>query len=242
MYNRARQINRRKNRGIVLPTVLWIAILAITVGVSYASTVHISIRATDNIKTSMMLRYDAISGVYLALDQVLSNPLDQTARYRLQFNRSNIDVEISPEHLKSNLNTASAGELRDALAEAGFDSEQARMLSARIVDWRDPDHQRQPLGMEDADYIAANKGYGARDGRFTDLSELLLIADLERDDFTNLARYVTLYGSVASRVYSITATSSRDDNGGLYMTTAIVRVTRQPSTPYQVLKWHHHNG
>ena len=153
-----------------------------------------------------------------------------------------IDLEVSPEHLKANLNTASAGELRDALAEAGFDSEQARMLSARIIDWRDPDHQRQPLGMEDADYIAANKGYGARDGRFKDLSELLLIADLERDDFTNLTRYVTLYGSVANRVYSITATSSQDDNGSLYMTTAIVRVTRQPSTPYQVLKWHHHNG
>jgi general secretion pathway protein K len=242
MYSRARQINRRKSRGIVLPTVLWIAILVITVGVNYASAVHVNIRATDNIETALMLKHDAISGVYLALDRVLENPPYETTHYRLQFNRSQLDVEVSPEHLKTNLNTASADELRYALAEAGFGPERARMLAARIIDWRDPDHQPQPLGWEDADYFAAGKGYGARDGRFKDLSELLLIDDLKRNDFTRLARHVSLYGSPISPIYSITASSSRVGSANLYVTTAIVRITRQPTAPYQVVKWHHHNG
>ena len=177
------KFDRHRQHGMVLPTVLWISLLAITVGVGYASSVHLSTRSADNIKTAMLLKYDAISGIYLALDQLLAKPVLETTRYSLEFNGSELDVVVTPGSAKTNVNTASADKIRAAITDAGIDAATARLLAARIVDWRDRDHDLQPQGMEDAQYYAAGRGYGARDGRIEDLSELLLLADIEHDAF-----------------------------------------------------------
>ena len=241
MYNRTRHFNRKKSRGLVLPMVLWITMLAITVGVGYASSVHLSTRSAINIKTSMLLKYDAISGVYLALDQLSAKPLSEATRYRLKFNGSDLDIVVTPEHVKTNVNSASADEIRAAIIDAGIDADTARMLAARIVDWRDRDHDPMPQGMEDAQYQAVDRGYGAKDSRIDDLSELLLIADIERDAFTGLSRHLSIYGGGAQRIYSISVTSSRGGQGPIFVTRAIVQATGLHKT-YQILKWHHNHG
>ena len=224
-----------------MPTVLWISVLAITVGVSYASSVHLGTRSADNIKTAVLLKYDAISGVYLALDRLLARPLEETTHYRLRFNDSDLDIVVTPEHTKTNVNTASADEIRGAITDAGIDAETARMLAARIVDWRDEDHDLQPLGMEDAQYYAAGRGYGAKDSSIGDLSELLLLADIERDAFTALSHRLTVYGSGSRRIYSITVTSSRGGGGPIFVTRAIVLPTGLQKA-YQIFKWQHNHG
>ena len=241
MDKRNCKFERNGQRGLVLPTVLWISVLAITVGVSYASSVHLGTRSADNIKTALQLKYDAISGVYLALDQLLAKPVRETTRYRLTFNGSNLDIEVTPEQTKTDVNSASAGEIRGAITDAGIDDETARMLAARIIDWRDRDHDLQPQGMEDAQYHAAGRGYGAKDSRLDDLSELLLIADIERDAFISLSRRLTIYGGGAYRIYSISVTSSRGGNDQIFVTRAIVQAMGLNKT-YQILKWHHNHG
>jgi general secretion pathway protein K len=225
---------------MVLPTVLWISVLAITVGVSYASSVHLSTRSADNIKTSMLLKYDAISGVYLALDQLLGEPVRETTRYRLEFNGSDLDIVITPENAKTNVNSASVDEIRGAITDAGIDAATARVLAARIVDWRDRDNDPQPEGMEDAQYYAAGRDYGARDGRIEDLSELLLIADIERDAFIGLSRHLSIYGGGTLQIYSISVTSSRGDEGPIFVTRAIVQAMGNKS--YRIFKWQHNHG
>ena len=235
-------MNRRNARGVVLPAVLWIAILAITIGVGYASSVHLGTRSTDNIKTSMMLRYDAVSGVYLALDQLLTRRLGEVTRYRTSFNDSELDIEIKRENGKTDINNASADEIRNALIDAGIAADAARILSARIVDWRDVDKNTLAMGMEDAQYYAANRGYGAKDSRIENLSELLLIADIERNAFSRLADHLTVYRAGSRQIYSITSTSSRADNSQMFVTRAIVHVTGHGKKPYRVLKWMHRRG
>ena len=241
MATRTCKIERNRQRGLVLPTVLWISILAITVGVSYASSVHLGTRSADNIKTALLLKYDAISGVYLALDQLLAKPVNETTGYLLKFNGSDLDIVVTPEQAKTSVNSASADEIRGAIADAGIDAGSARMLAARIIDWRDRDHDLQPQGMEDAQYHAAGRGYGAKDSRIDDLSELLLIADIEREAFTGLSRHLTIYNAGARRIYAITVTSSRGDEGPIFVTRAIVQLTGTRK-PYRILKWHHNHG
>ncbi len=232
---------RNRQRGLVLPTVLWISVLAITVGVSYASSVHLGTRSADNIKTALLLKYDAISGVYLALEQLLAKPVRETTRYRLEFNGSDLDIVVTPEQTKTNVNSASADEIRGAITDAGIDAGTARLLAARIVDWRDRDHDMQPQGMEDAQYYAAERGYGAKDSRIEDLSELLLLADVERDAFIALSRHLSIYGGGIGRIYSISVTSSRGGQGPIFATRVIVQATSQHRS-YQILKWHHNHG
>jgi general secretion pathway protein K len=241
MAKRTCKFEQHGQRGLVLPTVLWISVLAITVGVSYASSVHLGTRSADNIKTALLLKYDAISGVYLALDQLLTKPIPETTRYRLTFNGSDLDIVVTPEQTKTNVNTASADEIRSAITDAGIDAGTARVLAARIIDWRDRDHDLQPQGMEDAQYRAAGLGYGAKDSRIDDLSELLLLADIEREAFTGLSRRLTIYGGGAYRIYSISVTSSRGGGGPIFITRAIVQATGLNKT-YQILKWHHNHG
>jgi len=241
MSRKDRHFKRKRQHGLVLPTVLWIAILAITVGVSYASSVHLGTRSADNIKTALLLKYDAISGVYLSIDRLLARPIDETQRYRLKFNGSDLEVEVSPERAKTNVNTASIGIIHDAIIDAGIDAGTARTLAARIIDWRDRDHSLQPQGMEDEQYRAAERGYGAKDSRLDDLSELLLIADIEREAFTSLSRRLTIYVGAAHQVYSITVTSSRGGNEQIFVTRAIVQLGAADK-PYRILKWHHNHG
>ena len=175
------------------------------------------------------------------LNQLLAKPISETTRYRLRFNGSDLDIEVSPERLKTNVNSASADAIRGAVTEAGIDADTARILAARIVDWRDRNHDLQPQGMEDAQYYAADRGYGAKDSDIDDLSELLLIADIERDAFTSLSRRLTIYGGAAGPIYSIMVTSSRGGNDPIFVTRAIVRLT-ELQKPYQILKWHHNHG
>ena len=224
MAIRTCKFERNRQRGMVLPTVLWISLLAITVGVSYASSVHLSTRSADNIKTSMLLKYDAISGVYLALDQLLARPVRETTRYRLEFNGSDLDIVVTPSNAHTNV----------------IDAATARLLAARIVDWRDRDHDTQPQGMEDEQYYAAGRGYGARDGRIEDLSELLLIADIERDAFIALSSRLSIYGGGIGQIYSISVTSSRGGQGPIFATRLIVQALGRSS--YHLLKWQHNHG
>ena len=240
MAKRTCKFEQHGQRGLVLPTVLWISVLAITVGVSYASSVHLGTRSADNIKTALLLKYDAISGVYLALDRLSAKPVNESTRYRLQFNGSDLDIEVTPEQSKTDVNTASAGEIRAAITDAGIDAATARLLAARIIDWRDSDHQIFAQGMEDAQYYAAERGYGAKDSRIEDLSELLLLADIEREAFAALSRRLTIYGGTR-RIYSITVTSSRGGRGPIFVTRVIVQPTGLQKT-YQILKWHHNHG
>jgi type II secretory pathway component PulK len=95
--------------------------------------------------------------------------------------------------------------------------------------------------MEDAQYHAAGRGYGAKDSRIDDLSELLLLADIEREVFTSLSRRLTIYGGGTYRIYSISVTSSRGGEGPIFVTRAIVQATGLHKT-YQILKWHHNHG
>jgi hypothetical protein len=94
--------------------------------------------------------------------------------------------------------------------------------------------------MEDEQYYAAGRGYGARDGRIEDLSELLLIADIERDAFIALSSRLSIYGGGIGQIYSISVTSSRGGQGPIFATRLIVQAIGR--TSYHILKWQHNHG
>ena len=89
-------VSINKSRGIVLPTVLWITILIIVIAGNYASAVHLNTKAVDNIKTAMMLKYDAISGVYIALEKLLSEASNGNIKYELSVNNNYVNIEVRP--------------------------------------------------------------------------------------------------------------------------------------------------
>ena len=242
MYSRSHHLTIKQSRGIVLPSVLWITILSIVIAVNYASAVQLNTRTADNIKTSTLARYDAISGVYVALDRLLSHPASANQTFRLELNGNTVDVEVRPESRKTSLNEVGIDEIRASFIEAGADAEFARTLAARVIDWRDGDHSTQAYGMEDAGYYDSGKPYGAKDSRIEDLVELLLMADIDPQLFKTLAQHVTIYSPRSPRLYSVTARVRDSQGKQSYVTQATVQITGQPRKPYRILKWQHHNG
>jgi len=242
MSRHAQPVTINRQRGIVLPSVLWITILTIVVAVNYASAVQLNTRTADNIKTSTLAKYDAISGIYLALDRLLSSPANADVDYRIELNGNTVSIAIRPESTKTSLNEASVDALRETFSEAGVEAAMATTLAARVIDWRDRDHSTRAYGMEDAEYFDSGKPYGARDSRIEDLVELLLMADIDPQLFRSLAEHVTIYSSMSPRLYTVTAGVHDRQGKQSYVTQATVQITGQRRRPYRILKWQHHNG
>lgn len=241
MSRRGYSIGSRSDRGIVLPSVLWITMLAIVVATSYASTVHVNTRAADNIKTSMLLRHATTAGIYVALDRLIQDPSSAGNRFRVTIDNHVVEIEARPENAKTDLNSASEDELRRAFIESGIASDSAQSLAARVGDWRDQDNVARLHGMEDSDYFSLDRGYGAGDARIQDLVELLLMADLDRQLLYDLADRFTVYGG-AFGIYTLTARVIPDSSGKSFVSRAIVGVSQQSRQPYRVLKWQHNHG
>lgn len=231
-----------KSRGVVLPTVLWVSILTIIIAINYASTVQLNTRAVDNIKLAMMLKYDSTSGIYIALDRLLSDPSTADSKYSLSVNNKTVDIEVRSENMKTNLNAADARQLRRSFLEAGVDPEMAEILSDRVIDWRDPDHEARQYGMEDDEYFNSGKDYGAKDRRFDDLAEILLIAELDANRFRLLSDYFTTYSKSAGKLYTLTATAKSVSGKQSYVINTTIQLTYQPVKPYRILKWQYNHS
>jgi general secretion pathway protein K len=229
-------------RGMVLPSVLWITILTIVIATNYASAVHLNTRAVDNIKTATLLKYDSISGVYLALERLLAGGSSNNVKYAIAMNNNRVEIEIRPENMKTSLNEADARKLRATFIGAGINPDIAETLADRVIDWRDPDHSAQPNGMEDNGYFSNGKNYGAKDKSFEDLVELLLIADIDAALFRRLSEYFTIYGKGARKIYTLTSRASNPAGDKAYVVEAVVQLTRESSHPYRVLKWQYNPG
>lgn len=232
----------KNSRGIVLPSVLWITVLAIAITVNYATDVHLNTRVVDNIRTAMVLKYDATSAIYIALERALAIPVAEKSVYKLSVNESTVDIEVKPENMKTDLNTADSDQLQRSFIDAGLSAESANILTDRVIDWRDRNNVRERFGMEDADYFANGSNYGAKDGRFEDLSELLLLAEIDPATFQRMSDYFTTYEKRTGSLYTLTARASKPAQRMYYQISTVVQLTFQSNRPYRILKWQFNNS
>jgi general secretion pathway protein K len=90
-----------------------------------------------------------------------------------------LSIKIIDLDRKFNINVADEVILRQALILVGVDAAATPAIVDSILDWRDPDSARHPMGAEADDYSSTpNFGYPpyfAKDGPIDDLTELLLV-------------------------------------------------------------------
>ncbi len=71
-------------------------------------------------------------------------------------------------------------------------------IAGRVVDWLDEDHNPEIDGHEDQEYLLLDPPYTAADRILVDLSELMLIAGITREDLDILAPHVALLPPMAT--------------------------------------------
>lgn len=192
----------RRSRGTALLLVLWaVALMAIVLGgfVVVARTEGLQAR---HLFDSTRARYAAEAGLSRAVLELRRNdPLQRWVpdgrTYGFEFEGAKLEVRITDESGKVDLNMADELVLAQLFQVVGIEFDRARVLVDTIQDWRDPDDLVRPLGAEIADYEAAGLDYGPANIGFRELGEVQQVLGMDYELFERLRPHVTVYTRMA---------------------------------------------
>jgi general secretion pathway protein K len=189
---------RPRERGLALISVLWTSALLATLAAGFGADTRTESRLARNRLENAKAEALADAGVHDAAYRLLLRQDDglwrrDRSRYRFRLGAGTTRVEITDEEARIDLNQAPAPLLAGLITAVGGDPEQADLLADRIVDFRDPDQEAEPLGAEDSDYAAAGLDHEAKDAPFLTIDELLLVLGMEPELYDRLLPHLTLF-------------------------------------------------
>ena len=185
-------------RGAALLFVVWAtALLALVIG-GYALIAHTEYLQARNLFDTTRARYLAEAGLHrVILEMRLPDPtirwIADGRTYSFELDEAVIDIQITDESGKLDLNIADELTLVNFLMGKGLEEERAVALAQSIIDWRDPDDQEMPFGAEGDSYRSAGYPYGAKDAYFDTVAELQQVMGMDYELFRKLEPAVTVY-------------------------------------------------
>jgi general secretion pathway protein K len=192
----------RTQRGTALLLVLWVvALMGILLG-SFVVLARSEQMQTRWLFDTTRARYAAEAGLSRAIYELRrADPLTRWVpdgrAYELTFDDAKIEVTVTDESGKVDLNMADELLLLALFQQAGADQERASRLVDGVMDWRDPDDLVRPFGAEDDDYEAEGLTYGASDRGFALAGELQQVLGMDYELYRKVAPLVTVYARSA---------------------------------------------
>jgi general secretion pathway protein K len=185
-------------RGLALIVVLWataiITLLAAGFSFSLRSEARLSASAVQRAQGAAA----ANAGIAWLVHELLATEKDPLAAdTTLKFHGFEVALQILPENAKVDLNAAPGNLLNSLIAqtieEFKLDVAPAAQLTDAILDWRDADTNRRPYGAESADYFAAGRASGPRDGALLSVNELNQVLGMTPALFRALEPLLTVH-------------------------------------------------
>lgn len=188
----------RHNRGIVLIIVLWMLALSTIIAASYSTSTRTEILLTSNFLQTAKSRSYAEAGITRAVYELLKPQNEQLWRhdgtsYTFDFDGQVIHISIQDEAGKIDLNTGRVKLIDGLLQTANLEEQQHNQLLDAILDWRDKDNLTRLNGAEDDDYEALGLTYGAKDGPFNSVDELLQVIGITHSVFEQIKDMLTVH-------------------------------------------------
>lgn len=187
-----------RQRGVALLIVLWgCALLAILLGGFAMLARTDALQARYSFAHTRAL-YAAEAGIARAVYGLRGVAPDRRwipdgRTYHMQFDGARVVIAITDDGGKVDLNSATPQMLKGLFRAVGIGADKAQTLSDEIMDWRDPDDAARPHGAEVAQYRAAGRDYGPRNGPFRTLSELQQVLDVTPALYRKLAPDLTVW-------------------------------------------------
>jgi len=202
-------------RGIALIIVLWVMAFLMFVVVEFAYTMRVETDTVRNLKDETAARYLALSGINMGLAELSAKYdvvfLDKNGKLELGVKEGNdltsLDVKrefamgdgsvkysVTDEAGKLNLNTAERQQIAELLRLTGVERVERDTIADSILDWRDKDHSFHFNGAEDDYYGGLRNPYGAMDGPFEAIGELLLVKGVTPEIFYGTGKVPPEYG------------------------------------------------
>lgn len=189
----------RRARGAALLLVLWlIALLTALVG-AFALSAQVEGLQGRVLVRGLAATSAARAGVEYAITRVqLDDPrrqwLPDGRVHTWRYAGADVEVRITDENGKVDLNQAQQPLLAALLGALGIEQIEAGRLAAAIIDWRDPDPLSQPAGgAEDPDYASAGRAYGAKDSAFESVAELEQVLGFTPELYARVQPLVTVH-------------------------------------------------
>jgi general secretion pathway protein K len=186
--------------GVALVIVLWMLVLLTIIAVTYSNTTRTGTLSTAHFVQTAQARTLAEAGIWLAVNELLKPDGGQrwrkdSTRYTVPFSDGEITLRIQDESGKIDLNSARSELLYSLLQSLDIDMQGAERLNVlqAILDWRDRDNLPRQSGAEDAEYRQRGLDYGAKDGPFNAVDELLLVLGMTHEVYKKMHPALTIH-------------------------------------------------
>ena len=188
----------RSQSGIALVMVLWILLLVTISTSAYTLMARMDQLEAHTVLWGTRARMGAEAGVNLAILS-LRDP-DETTRwipdgrsYELWFQDMRLELRITDERGKLDINSASELTLQQFFSGNGMEPDQAEYVAAAVHDWIDADDIERANGAEAETYISYGLGVGPGNRRFVMVEELLQVLGMSWESYQILEPGLTVY-------------------------------------------------
>jgi len=183
-------------KGIALMMVLWLIVFLSIMATGFISSVRWVSGSVRNFKEETRTYYAALSAYEEAINYILSDKdpaadfLDAdnnfwvdmetpTVTGRRVTEEGEVEIRISDENAKININFMNQQRLQKLLEYAGIKQDEMTTISDSILDWKDQDSEHHLSGAEDDYYESLDPPYKAKNGLFDTPEELVLVKGMK---------------------------------------------------------------
>jgi len=188
----------RFQSGVALVMVLWILLLVTISTGAYTLMARMDQLEAHTVLWGTRARMAAEAGMNLALLS-LRDP-DEITRwipdgrpYELGFQDVLLEVRVTDERGKLNINIASEPMLVQLFTAHGLEAGQAEFLAASVKDWVDTDNMERPNGAEEETYISTGLEVGPGNRPFVMVEELLQVLGLSWELYQQMEPGLTVH-------------------------------------------------
>jgi general secretion pathway protein K len=177
-------------KGVALVLVLWVTVLLTVIVNGFILMVRTEAWGVSNYKDEISAYYHARSGLNIALDKLgqdgsvgpgqgaqseLQRWVFDGRPYRVALEDGFVEVRIADENGKLDINKATRSDLLRLFIAFGIKGSERDIIVDSILDWVDDNNFHRLNGAEDDYYGSLSEPYGAKDGPFDTLDELMWV-------------------------------------------------------------------
>jgi general secretion pathway protein K len=188
-------------RGIALVLVLWVLLLLTIITGSFALMARMDRLEANALLSGTQARLSAEAAINLAV-LALRDPDDLTRMradgrvYQQELDGVLVEVSAIDERGKLDINATEELTLATLFTGHGMELEDAEMLAAAVLDWRDEDELERVNGAELDAYIAAGLEVGPANRPFMMTEELLQVIGMPFELYRKLEPGITVFSRV----------------------------------------------
>ena len=191
-----------RQKGVALVIVLWILLLVTISTGAYTLMARMDQLEAFTVLSGTQARLAAEAGMNMAI-LALRDP-DEATRlvpdgraYTMRYEDVMVEVSVTDERGKLNINEAPEFDLVNLLTGHGLDEADAELLAAAIKDWTDPDEIERANGAEALTYQSQGLGVGPGNRNFVMTEEVLQVIGMPWELYLKMEPGLTVYSDSA---------------------------------------------